>query len=943
MLTMKRVLVATILVFISNFSFGATFYAQGNGPWSNSAIWASDQAGSDTGTVGIPGVGDDVYTNGFIVGVTDVRTCRNIFVDDVTANGLFVASTLTVTGTMIGHSRNLFGFLGPSPNNPSTTVVAGGGSIVFTGVDVNTNGGATSSNEVIGYWSSTVTIPNVTLNFGSSNTRIFAVSNGTDDIVIGNLTISSGTLSCNQSSVTGLQITGTLDVDGAANVNVPFKGGSANTTLIPTVDISGIVVVNSGAYLNSNTFSITSGGEITVDNNEPNGWWYQTSSPGSINLNANSTVTYSTGSAQNIPARTYGNLSISSGGSTITKTLSSSGSLTVQGDLTIGSSTTFSTSSNSNNINLQGDVTNDGVLSITRPVVFSGGAHLIDGSSDIEFISSVSISASNTMDFNVNATFGGNLTDNNNNISYGGDFTFNGTTYNQGSGTITFDGSSQQIAGSGDINFVNLNLSGTTLSINATNASLSGLLSASGGSIDFDGSGSGSFTLVSNASGTASVGNLSTTTVSGNVHYERFFDGTGDVWRNFGIPVSGATVSDITGSGFTINGNDLAYYDESETALGTVDDGWVLQSTFGSNLSNTRGYSMWTRTEQMERTVTFTGALNRGNQNLTVSRTSGPIGPSDDGWNLVNNPYASTIDWDLVTSSNLDPFAYIWDGSNYQTVGSGGDISSGYIASGQSFYVHSSSGSPSLTVQEADKVSASTAFLRVTEETFENRLVVTMEGEGAYDKTYIWFRPDASPDFNSQYDALKLSNARFNLSSMASSGESLAINSLGSLNEFEGMVALNITNVEEGNYTLQFEEISSFPNYDKVILIDNYLSASTELIEGETYNFSVTTDEASWGDLRFEIQFVSTITGIENDLDEVNIDIYPNPVTNILHIEPGTTNILSVALYDISGAIIFESNKKLPKQIDMTGLRKGIYIINIVTEDEIINYRVKKK
>ncbi len=855
---MKKLIFLLLFFSYNQISFAQTTYISvtAGGNWNNANTWDVDF--DDTGGDGIPGPNDIAIVIGDGAGGGIVNITSNVEVGDLyvvtdipnalsKGGALFTNFTLTINGQLGGILPDLSNF---AP--PTTTVIENDQRlfIVFTNANAN--------------------VPNIT-NWGTVSALRNVTTTGNvqfEDVAIlggSTLNVSSGSLSINSGfSLVDASQTATLDVTGTLNINGSINGGSASTNFgTVTINNGGIVNIGTSAYLNSDNLNIASGATLNVRNNEANGWFHTTASgPVGGTFDANSTVSYSRNGNQGVFARTYGNLILSTSGVGGDKTLSSTGTLTVQGDFTVEASTNFITTANASNITLQGDlINNNGSLIFTRPVIFSGGVtHTLEGT--VEFDGNVTIASSNTMDINGDVVFNAGLTDNNNNLTLGGDFTFNGTTYNQGSGALTFDAvGAQQIAGSGDINFRNLTVSGSTLSINATNASLSGLLSASGGSIDFDGSGAGSFTLISDASGTASVGSLATTTVSGNVNYQRFFDGAGNRWRNFGVGVTGATVTNITTSGFTINGNDLGQYNENEIAIGTVDDGWQLQSSFGSSIAGNRGYSMWTRAAQMERTVTFTGTLNRGNQVIPVSRTTGPVSAADDGWNLVNNPYASTIDWDLLTRSNLDAFAYVWDGSVYQTVGAGGDIPSGFISSGQAFWVHSSSGSPSLTVQENDKVTSSTTFLKESED-FSNRLVVQLTDElNQQDKTYVWFKPESTLNFDEQHDALKLSNGIFNLYSKAEDESKLAVNAAGDLNTCSQSVALGLDNIEEGTYQLSFNDILTFSTGYQIKLIDNYSDTNILLAEGSIYNFDVTADAASWGDNRFQLLF--EVAGID--------------------------------------------------------------------------------
>ncbi len=941
---MKKHILSLLLLLVSISSYSVTYYAVANGPWNTVSIWSLTPGG--VGGAGIPGAGDDVYTNGFIVGVTDIRTCRNIYVDDVTVNGLFVNAQLTITGTMIGHSRNLFGFLGPSPNNPTVDVVNGGSTILFTGVDTNTNGGATGLNVILGYWASVATIPNVTI--GSGGTEIVSVSSGTSDISIGNLTISSGTLSFDALTVTAIQITGTLIVTGVLDGIVPMRGGSATSSAISTTTIDGTLTVGPTSYFNSNTINLNAGGILNVTNNEPNGWWHSSAASPTFSPDVSSTVSYNRGSNQGVGALTYGNLSVSSGGGAVTKNLSSTGTLDVLGDLTIAGSNTFSTSSNIGNITFRGDITNDGTLDVTRPTTFTGGGvHVVGGISPTTFSGTVTVNSSNAMDFNSAVIFGSTLTTGSNNISFAGNVTHAGVFNN--TGTITFDGATvQSLAGAGSASFSNLTISNTsssTATINNANTDVTGTLTMS---TNARLNANGNITLVSTGTGSSATARVAaipaSATVSGNFVYERYISGAPQ-WHNIGLPISGS-IADITSSGYpdpnASLGGDFVRYNEA--TAGDIDQGWESSKLPFSAIADTQGYTFWTRTADNNRTLQVTGALNTSNVSFPITRTV-QNGLADDGWNLVNNPYASQIAWDALnaggwSSSGIDATIYVWNGSAYNP-----HIGSGVIASGQSFWVHANAASPTLTATQAVKTSSAATFFREGEDKI-NDLTIKLKDTANVDLTRVRFMDNAIEEFDSEYDGYKLKNDIYNLSSITQAGMDLSINTIPLVENYR-VVKLNITNIGAGSYELEFEDVSSFDI--EITLVDHFLDKEEVLKDGYVYDFTVTSDTLSYGSERFEVIFgkEQIITAVNTaELSDHTIKLFPNPVGDQeLTIKAvDLSSYQSMLMYNSQGKLMttltIDSDNEI--KIDMSRFDKGVYFIHLIGQKGSTVHKILK-
>lgn len=88
-------------------------------------------------------------------------------------------------------------------------------------------------------------------------------------------------------------------------------------------------------------------------------------------------------------------------------------------------------------------------------------------------------------------------------------------------------------------------------------------------------------------------------------------------------------------------------------------------------------------------------------------------GTSDNGFNLVGNPYCSTIDWDAPgwTMANMEPTVSIWQDANHnfaQYVRGIGGINGGgaQIAAGQAFFVRATGPAPQLRISESCKVAS---------------------------------------------------------------------------------------------------------------------------------------------------------------------------------------------------------------------------------------------
>lgn len=869
---MKRYILLLTFAICSHIGYSQTdFIAVQDGDWEDGATWGNTSPGVE-GT-DFPGVDDDAYTNGFSIDITGTVDVNNLFIQFDVDNGInFNSSSRTcqIHGTLVGWD----GDDGGNEEIPDTDIVDTDeqGRFRFIGDGAFFDG----SDNIIFSWSTDATLFRVLVDLNSSSTTvemedadIQIASGGYFRVDDGILDIGSG------NSITGTPSDSELRIlsDGTLDMSINVSGFSELD-----IDASGSIITT--GYINSTDCTID-GSLLTSFSgaSQTQGWWQSTNSPSTISIGVGSTISFSASADQAIPSETYGNLTLSGSG---TKNLVTqvAGTLVVQGDFIINSASVIFTSGITSEAQFQGDITNNGTWTTpaTQDIRFNGSTTQQITGNAITFNDDVIIQ--NTMDIDASITIasGKSITDNNNNISFGGNTTFTGA-YTAGSGTITYDGSlAQTISGTATITSLTLNNASGIINNGTINLEGTLTLATSSTTLDADGSGSGVFVITSDAGGTATVAELTgTNQISGNVTYERYFDGIGDVWRNYGVPVTGATISElqddftVSGSFTGANAGGANFYFYTESTSGNVDQGWVAypSTTSSATLSSTRGYSFYTRSEDgLPATVDVTGTLNQGNIDFGVTYTDDAGQPAtEDGWNLINNPYPATIDWDDAdwTKTNVNGTVSVWDTSTgtYLTWnGTTGGLTNGLIASGQSFWIQTNASSPFLIAREGVK-STGGNFERT--EGLSNHLIVSLIQEEKMDKAYIHFRSDATDDFDTQFDGVKLSNLNnYNLSSQAATGENLSINSMGSIAACNQLVKLSITEILEGNYDLMFEDLVSFTSGFDITLVDNFLGTSKVLSEGTTYNFEVTSDLASFGDARFELEF-SAVT-LETDL-----------------------------------------------------------------------------
>jgi len=538
-----------------------------------------------------------------------------------------------------------------------------------------------------------------------------------------------------------------------------------------------------------------------------------------------------------------------------------------------------------------------------------------------------------------------------------GNLTIN-STLNTGIGTIEFkNGSNQIISGSlSSQTFYKLRLTSSNVVLNMSADLIGSLVLDNFSTFDADGTSNNSvFRLLSASDDPTFDGGigplLGTSKILGKVTVQRYMSieggdnatySNGRIYRYISSPVKNAPVSQIqvtipvtgnfTGrslcSGCGTNAS-LFYYNEAVS--GNLNSGYLPfpvttnTETFSTGLGyaifvrgniapiSTNGNALWSvRNEINSGTITYPVTYtNNGNIN-------------DDGWNLIGNPYPSTIDWNSNgwTKNGIGNSIYISNnegtGLVYATyngvVGTNGGTQ--YIATGQAFWVKAT-GLASINVNSNEIVKVpeqSTTFFKTEEIT--NVLKITLTSpKYKTDETVIHLRDDATINFDPITDAYKINNTTINVSSILNNTSTkLAINSLNELIN----VKLSITDVAAGSYSLNFNGVSSFNDSINVYLVDNHLDSIINVRNYNQYNFQITTDTVTYGNNRFYITFSDPAASLAR-----KAEIYPNPVSDKLSIK-SFEKVSDVKIYNLNGKLLRSFNNE---NIDISGLEPNIYVI----------------
>jgi len=445
--------------------------------------------------------------------------------------------------------------------------------------------------------------------------------------------------------------------------------------------------------------------------------------------------------------------------------------------------------------------------------------------------------------------------------------------------------------------------------------------------------------------------------IQGHISMERYIDAGETYWRFFSSAVQGATILDYqddfttagyTGSPFPGFGWVSIYTYDETLAPGL---GYVPVANSSQVLGVGQGIEVWsgdTITGTMPFTVDLHGVPNQGDITLPVTYTStGTV--AEDGWNLIGNPYPSTIDWDSPdwTKTNIANAIQILnpDSQQYATYVNGASANGGsrFIASQQAFWVYASASAPSLIAKESVKSANDVTFFKSG--SISAGMTIKLDGFGMSDECVLRHVEDAIDDYELDYDAYKLYGGWGtypNISLINTTQEDLTVHSFDKqfqeweipvkvivfANGFYDITFSNISELDvpclklEDTYTGQIYPISE-GNAINIELSDTTTLPRFKLLIGKNYEVSsipVSCYGGNTGEIQVELETNSNIDYVlTSSNDIVNSIGNANPLL-ITGLEAGTYSLEIPSIQNLCNQTNFDFHILSPSPLSITAI-----------------------
>jgi chitodextrinase len=372
----------------------------------------------------------------------------------------------------------------------------------------------------------------------------------------------------------------------------------------------------------------------------------------------------------------------------------------------------------------------------------------------------------------------------------------------------------------------------------------------------------GNITLLSTAERSAGIMEIENNgSIAGNIRVQQYLSGVGERWIGLSSPVSGVTIANWQ-QFFPVYGQFTGSSGAGEASV-LVSNGSDLipyPATGGSNTAPIeRGKGYYTKlSNNSSITLEEVGVPFQGN--VTFSLSAGSGGGTMNGWNLVGNPYASPIEWNLSADAWIRTAVSDVISIKEKKIANGqmvaqyryfNPIIKGVkINPGEAFWVQSYASGATMTATEKAKNLKQQSF----EDSVSHVIISLLQGMLS-DDAYVLFTSAGTDNFDNKLDGLKrLNDGMFSFSTMQGN-LSLAVNNMSGT-FCSRTINLNLVNTPAGTYVIKFSKLEKLAGIGTIKLVDKYAQSTTTITASNTmYQFTVTSDAASYGANRFSAIF----------------------------------------------------------------------------------------
>jgi len=338
-------------------------------------------------------------------------------------------------------------------------------------------------------------------------------------------------------------------------------------------------------------------------------------------------------------------------------------------------------------------------------------------------------------------------------------------------------------------------------------------------------------------------------------------------------------------------------------------------------------------------------------------------------WNLVGNPYPSAIDAVKFISVNNAGALYFWTHTTAPANSIPGDSHYYYSSADYAvFTLLGGTGTASGTPGATGNIASGQAFFMkaaTTNITFTNDMRVGMEGKndqffksteakttavnrnrlwlnftnagGGFKQALLGYMDGATNLWDVAYDAATLNGNTFIDFYSINDSRKLTVQGRALPFDDSETIPLGYKTSIEGDFTISIDHTDGFFNNQAVYLEDKTTGKTQDLRAG---NYTFTTAIGTFTE-RFVLRYTNKTLGT-GDFEDSDNTLLVSVKDKVIKVNTAKENIKEVAIYDISGNLIYSKKKIGSTELQISNLQSGnqVLIVKVNLEND---YTISKK
>ncbi len=158
------------------------------------------------------------------------------------------------------------------------------------------------------------------------------------------------------------------------------------------------------------------------------------------------------------------------------------------------------------------------------------------------------------------------------------------------------------------------------------------------------------------------------------------------------------------------------------------------------------------------------------------------------------------------------------------------------------------------------------------------------------------------------------------------------------------MIPLGLKSAYQQDFIIKADQLA-IPEGADVMLHDKFLNKYVALQPDAEYRFSISKENTTQGDARFEL----TLKPAADVMDNLSLEVVPNPATDkvLISFKSPSDKSATIRVTDVNGVTVYSSTSttllKAPVAVPLNGFASGVYLVEVTQGNTKLTRKLVKE